>query len=797
MADPSFSGDPPAQSFTSTNSAQAGQVQPQFTTAGTVYNPSANLPIQPPVRRGRTLRWPPQSQAELASIPKSLLRSLPLDDVLPQSPPTTASSLKRYSPLQQNTYKASTPRADVDQTSEFGSIFRSSAMSATTSRLPLASHPPPGFRMAVSLFDQHKRNHGAIGEGRYDAVDDGHDDGHSENVEDNRHEADRYEAAPQNRSALAKFNTKTLTNLASYPNPMQQSAQEALAAARPSSVVSNSQDSGISQPARGMSDLQNVASSDPFRFAQPSAGDKPSIGVIGAPVRPIPTAPRAFLDPIPRGSATQGLASGKSHFTMLSSGPGAPQPLTAGPPGQRQYKSSTLDSTLSAMQDKSQKLAQLDLPTSDQFDSSRGPSPVQSRGLNPLRPTFTPAALRMQEAAHERTENGNSVIGPTTVAPKPKPPPVTTNSQLLRENSKPVAECAGSSTSWMLSLLRDGCDIESRELSLPVNFRSSKDIRDTLPPEALRKYYPQGFPRDYVSRPRPSEQMWLNASDPTIPLSRFEKSNEVLEWESSVVEQAFYAGTHDFGRSTKYFSREVERRRLDEKLGMAGQSKNQSIGIPFHSAGMGKPNFQPVTAEQAFSIPTSEDTNVLLNLAFKSVLNYAEDQGINRDPRIFSRAPHSVISDSDDSHRNFWRESSQETTAKVTLTKRHMTPSTDMKETNMKENAVFAIGSTASGGNGHGLNRGGQSSSGNTGLGVYDDSSIGISGLLNGAPARINFGEPAVGASRLPYGGDTLLNFGGLSFRSPETVSTESDYEFSAFTNPVKGTFGKGPSRTD
>ena len=99
---------------------------------------------------------------------------------------------------------------------------------------------------------------------------------------------------------LKSMSVKTLTNLASYPNPQQKHAQKVLSRARPT--------------ANTLATLRG-ARSDPVSVA----GLLQSDGASEYQTRPIT---RPMFD------------------SILSKGPGAPQPLTAGPPGPRRFKSS-------------------------------------------------------------------------------------------------------------------------------------------------------------------------------------------------------------------------------------------------------------------------------------------------------------------------------------------------------------------------------------------------------------------------------------------------------------------------
>lgn len=105
---------------------------------------------------------------------------------------------------------------------------------------------------------------------------------------------------------LRQMSVKSLTNLASYPNPMQKNAQRLLSRARPLAASTN------------MGPVLRAARSDPVVVTNLLQSDGVS-------------------------EHDYSSAKGSTFSTILSKGLGAPQPLKAGPPGLRQAKSTTLD----------------------------------------------------------------------------------------------------------------------------------------------------------------------------------------------------------------------------------------------------------------------------------------------------------------------------------------------------------------------------------------------------------------------------------------------------------------------
>lgn len=226
---------------------------PKYTTVGSLVNPNA-APLQAPTRRGRAVKWPMTSEignssSQSSSFPFGLdVRSTPVDNT----------SL-HYSPLQQNTDRAVSP------TTEY-----------STRSLPITARP--------GLLSTQVASNNKHGKDNMLSFDDSGDDIF---VDDD---------------SLKHMSVKTLTNLASYENPKQKSAQNILSRARDTSKALQFADQA--------SLSSNILQSD---------------GVAEADSRPSST-----------------------YSSILSKGPGAPRPLTAGPPGLRQHKPATTDNPATA-----------------------------------------------------------------------------------------------------------------------------------------------------------------------------------------------------------------------------------------------------------------------------------------------------------------------------------------------------------------------------------------------------------------------------------------------------------------
>ena len=294
--------------------------QPTYTTAGTIYNPNASQPLQPPTRRGRSFKWSQGGfHTDLALLPKSVLATLPLRGALNRAP-----NLHQYSPLQQNYDRAVSPNP----------LHSPEHILARMSVREPQGDSDDGPKSLASLF---------AGSSEDKSV---HDD-----------ESDYADSESDfGTDPLLGMTVKSLQNLASYPNPNQKRARKALLGAK-----TNLQGMGI--PGRillspkpttirpiGSPPKSDTASSETIVHGSTSIYPPLRRGQ-GPPFRgrfePTREGPPGLL-------ATANIMELKAGPSTLSDGPGAPRPLTAGPPGLRQYRPSTFDSTFKALQTQSQ-----------------------------------------------------------------------------------------------------------------------------------------------------------------------------------------------------------------------------------------------------------------------------------------------------------------------------------------------------------------------------------------------------------------------------------------------------------
>ncbi|RCI09628.1 hypothetical protein L249_3884 [Ophiocordyceps polyrhachis-furcata BCC 54312] len=276
------------------DSSSSAAKQPTYTTAGTIYNPNTALPLQPPARRARANRFQPgSSHSDLPLFHRPMLAP----GQFSCSPRVDSSSKLplQYTPLQQNYDRAVSPINDSDH--------------AALNMALCLPHPLPEKAPAPLCFLLADKDDG----------DKAKDDEQQPvtTAEDDKQDQLRMQS-------LKKMPIKSVNNLASYPNPTQRAARMALregggggggaaggGAGGPSFVPGQDTPMGLLRPADAM-----------------------NTDHAGPPPRLLPTARDA---------------DGSTPMT-LANGPGAPMPLTAGPPGQRQYRPSTFESTFRALQ---------------------------------------------------------------------------------------------------------------------------------------------------------------------------------------------------------------------------------------------------------------------------------------------------------------------------------------------------------------------------------------------------------------------------------------------------------------
>ncbi|GAW22422.1 hypothetical protein ANO14919_119590 [Xylariales sp. No.14919] len=233
--------------------AQQPAIPRQYTTVGSLYNPQPQ-PLQPPVRRGRTIKSLFPYKSESPAGPAQL----------------------QYTPLQQNSDRAVSPaRLDSDSLPLTLPVNRQErqVLQRFGVAIPNVQHQQQAQNIAGSIQSPIPTMFA------------------NTNATDSDHGSDEADTRP-----ISTMGFNSLTNLASYPNPMQRAAQKLLASHRPN---------------------------------------------------PTPTAGSQIPDSQSTHYNAEADALSLSETPTYMSAParvrGAPAPLTAGPPGVRQLRPTTFE----------------------------------------------------------------------------------------------------------------------------------------------------------------------------------------------------------------------------------------------------------------------------------------------------------------------------------------------------------------------------------------------------------------------------------------------------------------------
>lgn len=521
--------------------------QPTYTTAGTLYNPQSAAPRQPPARRGRASRWPLVVPSDLSAFNPSLLGGKL--SRRHRSPTTTASTLRHYSPLQQNHERAVDPSHHHQHQKRSISISPVN-MSLSTS-FPELPRPLVGDNSRIDdTFPGLPRSLVACIKQNGDASlnDENKDQG------DGDDELER----------LLNLPVKTLTSLASYSNPHQKAAQKILDRARVTTKTA--------------AEASRASTPNPFRQGLDGASAQSSSYGLGRESS-------EYFSRVPRNTHINSSA----RSSVLSNGPGAPQPLTAGPPGQRQYKASTLDGPLRALNANAQK------PPSSTFNESHlSNNPVALPNMD-FRPSFMTAD---------------------------PPNPTEQQARGLRKIGGPQAF----QTSVRNSNTTGGEYPWERNPSFPPTLWVSEPT-ETRTPEQIQEYYPGGGPSNY----NPNNIISVADHDTSLPLMmgaidrRSYPNLEARRQSDARHRAAFYWKKETHLKVFDEVTQEFDQKLLNRQLGVSDSTKLSAarqveFDPTFGSSDVGKVlNISVTFVDQ---MQTHEVAKPLLNMAFTTLSNY-------------------------------------------------------------------------------------------------------------------------------------------------------------------------------
>ncbi|KAK2057939.1 hypothetical protein LY76DRAFT_616850 [Colletotrichum caudatum] len=566
----SFSTETATYTRQSVSTFQQDAPKQTYTTAGTIYNPSNSQPLQPPVRRGRTLKWPPVGAAasDLSLFPKSVLAGLPLkpQNLGPKSTSPLPYQIPQYSPLQQNYDRAISPVTDNSR----GSPNDSDVSSLPSSRIP-------SYNMSsiqVSSVDGVMPT-SAVGN-RVDAESSGDEDDES-----------------TGENPLKNFTVKGLQNLASYPNPNQKRAQKTLLRARPGATPAPSTGnvSRTATPSYGTRffdtpDVVKDGANSPGLFHSAKT-DPNAVLKLQADQRPIrdldiPWRANGATPPPPPGlfpaHNVQRSIPHSTYKSTLATGPGAPRPLTAGPPGQRQYRTSTLDSSMKSLNCGSKADMSYDGSVSDD--------------IQPL-----------TNAVHNNTSLNALRLACSETPDQPK----SGLCSLLR-NSTPDTDhlYQGSVDPGKVS------DEDMQKIIQYINLGPTADTsangykhRRRRPEPDLPITFGESWVADYpkTDRSRLAKGTWTIAEDE-------------LRRRAERINQLFHAGTGELGKSLEEVVKDAEFNNFKRQVGIIGDRRPK--------AKLEKVEHPPISIPQANSMTNKEAAEPLVALGVSSVLKHIE-----------------------------------------------------------------------------------------------------------------------------------------------------------------------------
>ncbi|KAK0609375.1 hypothetical protein B0T17DRAFT_630698 [Bombardia bombarda] len=496
--------------------ASEPNTQPTYTTVGSIYNPYATNSIQPPTRRPRTRRPPhsqPLSGESAFGFPISLLSALPLNERVSSSPPTTANSLRQYCPLQQNYDRAVNP--EIDQERAIFERFRMSVPSIRSGNLPAPPAPPapPAVGLGITLGD----------------------------MPADANNGDNDSVTPDEMATLANLPIKTISSLASFPNPNQKAARATLARARAFTP-------GLGRPDTPSS--VSYMSSDKGRDRFPSTFSR-----------------------------------------AASTSNGTPQPLTAGPPGQRQFKPSTFEAAIRTLG-----LAEEE---KGPYGQSRGSG---SKPIPACIPLYPPTSTNQ----HLPTRNDELTGSNKQLSMKDRMSLL--KKTIFGTKSPPKATSSNAAASIKAaSVTNSQEDMELRPLTY-----------DTLPEERVRRYYWRGLPSDFGRHK-------LEAEDQTSMFPRRQEkasgkqSPDLVAERKSKINRNFYAGTEGLGKDIHRVLRDHNLEK-DGKAGVIGQERHLT---PTGDDGKFQPPYMSI--EEASKIENRDHAEPLLSMAFATLLSYKVD----------------------------------------------------------------------------------------------------------------------------------------------------------------------------
>ncbi|KAM7205626.1 hypothetical protein V8F33_000952 [Rhypophila sp. PSN 637] len=506
--------------------------QPIYTTVGSVYNPDATTPLQPPTRRPRPRRYQPNLQSPIEAsliLQTNLLAALPVQDTSPTSPTPGANRVPQYSQLQQNYDRAVSP-LNIDEDNTAPSGVGMSVPSIRSGNLP---HPTLGLGIA----HQDKKDTADIKE-------------------------DEESLTSGGFFPLHRFSTPSLTSLTKYPNPMQQAARDTLAKARSLS-----------------SSTGRVDSSTPVSQMASESGRR--------------------MD---------------SSFRPPSTHTGAPQPLKAGPPGQRQFIPSTSDKA------KAMKFLQEVQEAGQRFNPPKEAMVLLKGGAE--------AAKFIQELPPLQPPSYFGIA-----LPEPKFTDLDTFSFFDRMKKAPTDDSDYINLAGLRSHLQTefGSGISTSPqlpplifASVPCEDKPLKKIHDTRHYLDVREYYPDGPSPNFSGKFEGVPADWIKQ----YPLqgNGYPNDPESDEEKLARINARFYSGAQRYVKSLNQLHVDNDRRTVNKSIGVIGgeRQRSQKRNDELVRSADGKIQRRHLSIEEANSMEDGAHAAPLLSMAYASLKEWKE-----------------------------------------------------------------------------------------------------------------------------------------------------------------------------
>ncbi|KAI0113824.1 hypothetical protein F4776DRAFT_332253 [Hypoxylon sp. NC0597] len=525
----------------------AGQ---KYTTVGSVWQPQS-LPMQPPTRRGRTLR---------SAIPEPFEYDY-------SAAATHHHPIQHYSPLQQNFDRAVSPLPSRARLTERIAEHERQGYLNPPIMPRVSDFPPfPNQPMAGAYGPVQQQTDATV----YRSDDEGSEGGRvvGDDAEIN--------------IKLKEMSTKSLTNLASYPNPMQKAAQQILTRARqvPPSMQQQASDSmqdtrGL-PPSYGLS-LRNIHS-DPAPMGSQLQSDRVDEYGLNRSFRALNM-----------NTSEAAIRERDSYPAVLSRGPGAPLPLTAGPPGQRRYDPPTFN-PMNTIQRESFTYNQTNAWQKEpsEFTYSTNPwgkNPQHSRGVEPYDDI-------------PRTQPYPSFQPQRSMQPGSQQPP-----QLYMNEGFPSFQPGGMNK------------------GKAKDYTSSSKIVDTLTYEEAKKFYPNGFPADFNHDTQPVPDNWaelrlkeVEEEEKRKNQMAFQQRPEFQAARKARLHRSFYSANDRINKDFNMAVHEQSSRNVARALGSTFEPERPA----------GRVVNRHLSVEEANEIPTHEHAKPLLSMLYQSMANYPE-----------------------------------------------------------------------------------------------------------------------------------------------------------------------------